>query len=137
MAQVGAGGVTMQRNRSLNSNGSHSNASGGAGAGASPFADFDSYQNDRLPPLPAHDFTAGPNDSNQYYRDNVYAGGASSPPQMVQNGLTRGGSLNEQRPRPVSMRSDNPYDGMDDDDAYGNGYGAHGQMAPHHGGAGY
>lgn len=77
-----------------------------------------------LPPLPPHDFTAaGPNDAYDFYHNQ--RGGANSPPQMVENGLTRGGSLN----RPVSIMSENPYDGMEDD------HNASHTLPPHHGGA--
>lgn len=88
------------------------------------------HPNEALPPLPPHDFTAGANGSDSY--EFYHSQGqqhmpavSSSPPQMVENGLTRGGSLT----RPVSVRSENPYDGLDDD------YSQQPALPPHHGGA--
>lgn len=87
------------------------------------------HSNEALPPLPPHDFTAGAGGSGSYafynqQQPHVIGGTAASPPQMVENGLTRGG-----QPRPISMRSDNPYDGLDDD------YDQRPTLPPHHGGA--
>jgi len=88
------------------------------------------HPNEALPPLPPHDFTAGANGSDafEYYHGpelQHMPGMSSSPPQMVENGLTRGDSFT----RPVSVRSENPYDGLDED------YAQPPQLPPHHGGA--
>ena len=90
----------------------------------------DQHPNNTLPPLPPHDFTAGANGSDAYefyhgQGQQPIPGVPSSPPQMVENGLTRGGSIT----RPVSMRSENPYDGLDED------YNQQPALPPHHGGA--
>jgi len=86
-----------------------------------------------VPPLPPHDFTDPPAVGNRSETYDPYyvqtqqhmPGMSSSPPQMVENGLTRGATV----VRSVSVRSENPYDGLDDD------YGHQPSMPPHHGGA--
>jgi len=85
---------------------------------------------DALPPLPPHDFTAGAHgsDAYQFYHgqgQHHMPGTSSSPPQMVENGLTRGNTIT----RPVSVRSEDPYDGLDED------YNHQPPLPPHHGGA--
>ncbi|KAF8323378.1 hypothetical protein DL93DRAFT_2162542 [Clavulina sp. PMI_390] len=87
------------------------------------------YDQQALPPLPAHDFTAGANggDAYDFYHNNgqnAY-GTSGSPPTMVENGLTRGAT----QARPVSMNAEDPYGGLEDD------FDSRPALPPHHGGA--
>jgi hypothetical protein len=86
---------------------------------------------DVLPPHPSQDFAARAGDYsnsyNGYYNYPNDSEMSTSPPMMVENGLTR--DVN----RPAPPHLENPYDGIDDEDAYNDGSADRYNLPPHHG----